>query len=210
MASPARSVTSVRTLALFAVAAVALAACRKKPQPAPTPTTTTTVNEDSIRAARAREDSIRAARAREQFVRDSIARANADREARLAAARTALTAPVYFDYDQSDIRSDARTTLEAKLPLLTANPSIKLRVAGHTDSRGSDEYNLALGSRRAASVKAFLTERGVDGGRVEIVSFGEERPTCTEEDESCWSKNRRAEFEVTAGGQTLVLPNSDR
>ena len=101
---------------------------------------------------------------------------------------------------------DARTALEAKLPILTANPGIRLRIAGNTDSRGSDEYNLALGSRRASSVKAFLTERGIDASRIEIASFGEERPTCTEEEESCWSKNRRDEIEITAGGDQIVPP----
>jgi peptidoglycan-associated lipoprotein len=211
MVSPARSVPSVRTVVLLAAAAVSLAACRKKPAPAPAPTTTTTtVNTDSIARARAREDSINRARAREQFVRDSIARANADREGRLNAARAALTAAVFFDYDQSEIRDDARSALEAKLPILTANPSVRLRIAGHTDSRGSDEYNLALGARRASSVKAWLAERGIDASRLEIVSFGEERGTCTEEEESCWSRNRRAEFDVTAGGNPLTLPNGDR
>jgi hypothetical protein len=67
---------------------------------------------------------------------------------------------------------------------------LRVRVAGHTDDRGSDEYNLALGQRRAASVKRFLTERGVDDARVEIVSFGKERPTCEQQAESCWSRNR--------------------
>jgi peptidoglycan-associated lipoprotein len=204
MPSLVRTLSSSRATVLLALAVASLAACRKKPQPAPAPaptqttTTTTTVNEDSIRRVRERE----------QFVRDSIARANADRDARLAAARTALTAPVFFDYDMAEIRSDARSTLEAKLPILTANPAIRLRIQGHTDSRGSDEYNLALGSRRAASVKSFLSERGVDAGRMEIVSFGKERPTCTEEEEGCWSRNRRAEFELTAGGQQITLPNS--
>ena len=115
---------------------------------------------------------------------------------------------VFFDYDQAEIRADARETLEAKLPLLTANPGLRLRIAGHTDSRGADEYNLALGSRRASTVKTFLTERGIDASRIEIVSFGEERGTCAEEEESCWSRNRRAEFEVTAGGDNLALPNA--
>jgi len=209
MASLVRSFASPRNAVLFAVAAVSLAAChKKKPTPAPTPTTTTTVNEDSIARERARRDSIAAAEARDRARRDSLANAERDRAGRLAAARAALTAPVYFDYDMAEIRADARSALEAKVPLLTANPDIRLRIQGHTDSRGSDEYNLALGSRRAASVKAFLSDRGVDAARMEIVSFGKERPTCTEEEESCWAKNRRAEFELTAGGQTLNLPNS--
>ena len=207
MATLARSVPSARTLVLLVLAGSALAACRKKPAPAPVPTTTTTtVNQDSINAARAAEDAARRARERDAFVRDSIARLQGERDRALAAARAALTAPVYFDYDMADIRDDARSALESKLPVLTANPSIHIRVAGHTDSRGSDEYNLALGQRRASSVKAFFSERGIDASRVEIASFGRERPTCSEEAESCWSRNRRAEFEVTAGGDNITVP----
>ena len=206
MASPARAVPpSVRAVVLLAVAAASLAACRKKPAPAPAPTTPA-VNTDSINAARARADSIARAEAAARARADSIARANADREGRLAAARAALTAVVYFDYDAAEIRDDARAALEAKLPILTANPAVRLRIAGHTDSRGSDEYNLALGARRASSVKAWLVERGVDAARLEVVSFGEERGTCAEEEEACWARNRRAEFEVTAGGDNLTLP----
>jgi peptidoglycan-associated lipoprotein len=197
----------VRGAVLFTVAALSLAACRKKPAPAPAPTPA--VNQDSIDAAnRRRADSIAAAERarREQFVRDSVANAERQRQAALAAARSALEAPIYFDYDQSEIRDDARATLEAKVPILTANTGLRLRIAGHTDSRGADEYNLALGQRRAASVKAWLGERGIDASRVEIVSFGEERPKCNEEAESCWSQNRRAEFEITAGGESITVP----
>ena len=206
MPSLVRSATVVRSTVLFTVAALSLGACRKKPAPTPTPTPTATVNQDSIDA----ENRRRAAEAervrREQFVRDSIANAARQREAAMAAARSTLLSAVYFDYDMAEIRDDARATLESKLPLLTANPGLRLRIAGHTDSRGSDEYNIALGQRRAASVKTFFTERGIDESRLEIVSFGEERGTCSEEEESCWSRNRRAEFEITAGGDALTLP----
>jgi peptidoglycan-associated lipoprotein len=206
MPSLVRFAPSARTAVLLFVAATSVAACRKKkPVEAPTPVTPA-VNQDSINAARAREDSLRRAAERERAVRDSLAQAASARQAALAAARAALTAAVFFDYDQAEIRDDSRAVLEAKLPLLTANTGVRLRIAGHTDSRGADEYNLALGSRRAASVKAFLTERGVDASRIEIVSFGEERGTCGEEDESCFSRNRRAEFEVTAGGDNLTVP----
>lgn len=192
-----------RTAVLAVLAATTVGACRKKPEPTPAPTPTPAVNEDSIRAAQAERDRL----AREQAERDRLAREAADRDAKLAAARASLVAPVYFDYDQADIRDDARTALEGKLPILTANAALKIRVAGHTDQRGSDEYNIALGQRRAAAVKRFFTERGVDGSRVDIVTFGEERPTCTEEAESCYSQNRRAEFEVVSGGESLTLPS---
>ena len=193
-----------RTAVIALLAATTVGACRRRAEPAPTPEPTTpAVNEDSLRAAQAERDRL----AREQAERDRLAREAADREARVAAARASLVAPVYFDYDQADIRDDARTALEGKLPILTANAGLRIRVAGHTDQRGADEYNIALGQRRAAAVKRFFTERGVDGARVDIVTFGEERPTCTEEGESCYSQNRRAEFEVVSGGETLTLPS---
>ena len=122
--------------------------------------------------------------------------------------RSALTATIYFDYDRSDITDDARTKLDAKVPVLTQNTGIRIRIAGHTDSRGSDEYNLALGQRRAAAAKRYLTDRGIDAGRIEIVSFGEERPTCTDEAEPCWGRNRRDEFEITVGEITAVQTSS--
>ena len=198
-------------LALAAVAVVG-GACRKKPETAPTPVNTgpdtvamRQAREDSIaRAERARQDSI--ARA-EQERRDAAARADADRQRMLADARNTLTAVVLFDFDRSDIRPDQQGTLDAKLPLLNANPGLRLRVSGNTDERGSDEYNMALGQRRAAAAKRYLTQHGIDASRVETVSRGEENPTCQGHDESCWSQNRRDEFEIIAGGDQLTLPN---
>ena len=79
-------------------------------------------------------------------------------------------------------------------------------IDGHTDERGSDEYNLALGQRRAATVKRYLIDHGIADARIETISYGEERPVAQGNDESAWSQNRRAEFEITAGGQTLRKP----
>jgi peptidoglycan-associated lipoprotein len=121
-------------------------------------------------------------------------------------ARAALAAAVHFDYDQSDLRTDDRAILDAKIPILQANPAVKIRVAGHTDERGSDEYNLALGQRRAATVKRYLMEHGVADARIETISYGEERPVAQGSDEAAYAQNRRAEFEITAGGQTLRAP----
>jgi peptidoglycan-associated lipoprotein len=134
-----------------------------------------------------------------------------DAAAMAEAVRTAtatLTATVYFDYDRSDITDETRTKLDAKVPILTQNGAVKIRIAGHTDSRGSDEYNLALGQRRAAAAKRYLTDRGIDGSRIEIVSFGEERPTCSDESDTCFSRNRRDEFEITAGTITAAQTSS--
>jgi peptidoglycan-associated lipoprotein len=113
---------------------------------------------------------------------------------------------VHFDFDKSDIRAEDRPLLDRVAAIMHANPALRLRVAGHADERGSDEYNLALGNRRASAVKTYLTNQGIDGSRLEVVSFGEERPLQAGSDEDAWAANRRAEFEVTAGGTTLRAP----
>ena len=92
------------------------------------------------------------------------------------------------------------------LPILSANPNLRIRIAGHADDRGSDEYNLALGNRRAAAAKRYLESKGIDGSRIEVVSYGEERPLNPGTDEAAYAQNRRDEFEVTAGGENLVAP----
>jgi peptidoglycan-associated lipoprotein len=92
------------------------------------------------------------------------------------AARAALTAVIYFDFDRSNIRQDAASILDAKIPYLQANPEMRIRIIGNTDTRGSDEYNLALGQRRAAAARRYLTQRGIDASRIEVASRGEENP----------------------------------
>jgi peptidoglycan-associated lipoprotein len=198
---------------IIAVAALSTAACRKK-QPVVT-TPTPTVNQDSINAAnaeRARQDSIaRANQARQDSINAADAARRAAEEAaarRLAEARNLLQAMIYFDLDMADIRDDSKATLDQKIPLLNANPNLTIKVTGHTDSRGSDEYNIALGQRRARAVRDYLVRRGIAASRITLDSRGEEQPVAQGEDESAWSQNRRAEFEITAGGENLVLPNS--
>lgn len=124
----------------------------------------------------------------------------------MAKVRAVILETVYFEYDSDAIRADAQAALEKKVPLLNANPAVKLQIAGHCDNRGTDEYNLALGRRRAEAVKRFLTDRGIDAGRIETISFGAERPALQGEGEAVWSKNRRDEFQITAGGQLLKQP----
>jgi peptidoglycan-associated lipoprotein len=122
---------------------------------------------------------------------------------------TAITGPIYFDFDKSDIRPDAAATLDRKIPWLTANPGMRIRIEGNADERGSDEYNLALGQRRAASAKKYLVEHGIDAGRFDLVSYGEERPVCTDHNEDCWQRNRRDDFViVTIGSDAIVVPPS--
>jgi peptidoglycan-associated lipoprotein len=179
-------------------AIVAFAGCsRNRPAPAVVPVVETSARDDES----ARRDSIAAVEAAR---RDSLARAARlaeERDRRLREARAALDAVVYFDYDRADLSEDARRILDAKLRVLTSAPDVKLRLTGHADERGSDEYNLALGHRRATSARRYLLDFGMAEDRFAIVSFGEERPVCTASDESCWSRNRRVEFEITAGAE---------
>jgi len=123
-----------------------------------------------------------------------------------AAVLSEVATMVHFDFDKSDIRPEDRDVLDRKAAILSVNSGLRLRISGHADERGSDEYNLALGNRRAAAVKTYLANKGIDAGRLEVVSYGEERPLDPGHDESAWAQNRRAEFEVTAGGSNLRQP----
>ena len=190
------------------VLVLTLAACRREPPPPPAPTGPTAeelaqMRADSIARARSRQDSIAAANT-------AAERARAE-SARLAAAqrtmRTALEARIHFDYDRSEILSDSESVLREKLDILRANPEVRLRIEGHADERGSTEYNLALGSRRAESARQFLSGFGLDADRFATVSFGEERPLVSQSDEEAWAQNRRAEFIITDGGEELRPPS---
>lgn len=104
--------------------------------------------------------------------------------------------PVYFDYDRWQLREDARKTLQSNAEQIKENPDWGvLTIAGHCDERGSDEYNLALGERRAAAVKRYLQDLGIPAQRFETVSFGEDRPAVPGHDESAWRYNRRTELQ---------------
>lgn len=100
----------------------------------------------------------------------------------------------YFDYDKADVRADAREALSATAQFLKSYPQLKVVLEGHCDERGSTEYNLALGDRRAAAAKQFLVSLGISGDRIETVSYGKERPFCSASTEACWQQNRRGHF----------------
>ena len=117
-----------------------------------------------------------------------------------------LTAMIHFDFDKSAIRPGDAETLDQKVPILRGNPSVRIQIAGNCDERGSDEYNLALGNRRATSAKQYLVSHGIDASRVETASYGEERPLAQGHDESAWAQNRRDEFEIVSGGEALRQP----
>ena len=193
-------------------AAVVAAGCGKK-----TPETVAPVaNADSAAAAeRARQDSIDAARAaadrQAQEERDRLAAQRAADSAAAAAragdeVRNMVSAMIHFDLDKSNIRPDDAGTLDQKVSILQANPDLRIRIGGHCDERGSDEYNLALGNRRAQAAKQYLVSHGIDASRIETQSWGEERPLVDGHDEGAWSQNRRDEFEIIGGGDNLRKP----
>jgi peptidoglycan-associated lipoprotein len=101
---------------------------------------------------------------------------------------------VYFDYDSEAIRADQQSSIAADAQFLNAHPNIPFTVEGHCDERGSTEYNLALGDRRASSVKMALSSAGVTASRIKTISYGKEKPFCTESNEACWQQNRRGHF----------------
>ena len=101
---------------------------------------------------------------------------------------------IFFDYDADAIRADAQATLSKDASYLASHPNVRVVIGGYCDERGSDEYNLALGQRRAESTKAALVQAGVAADRMRVISYGKEKPFCTQSDESCWQQNRRAGF----------------
>jgi len=100
----------------------------------------------------------------------------------------------YFDYDKSDIRPDAQQALTSDADYLKAHTGIKFTIEGHCDERGSEEYNLGLGDRRATAAKSFLVNLGIGADSMNTISYGKDRPVCSDKDEDCWQKNRRAHF----------------
>jgi peptidoglycan-associated lipoprotein len=101
---------------------------------------------------------------------------------------------VFFDYDKYDLRNDAEAILSKDASYLSSHPNVKIVIAGYCDQRGSDEYNLALGQNRASSAQKLLIDHGIAAGRIRVVSYGKEKPFCSETTEACWQQNRRAGF----------------
>lgn len=109
---------------------------------------------------------------------------------------------VHFGYDKSDINDEARTVLQRQAAWLQRYPQVRVTVEGHCDERGTREYNLALGARRANAVKEFLTSLGVSQARVDTISYGKERPVCSDSSDGCWAQNRRGVTTITAGASS--------
>jgi peptidoglycan-associated lipoprotein len=118
---------------------------------------------------------------------------------------TAASCPlkdVFFEFDRYDLTSDARTTLRANADWMKSNSSTRVEIEGHCDERGTNEYNLALGAKRAQAAREFLSTLGIPADRLSTISYGEEIPVCKEASESCWRQNRRARFVIVQGRST--------
>ena len=145
--------------------------------------------------------------ARRRADEEARRRAEAERQAKLRDAergqsiRDQIQAfesePVYFDYNSPDLRPQYRPVLEKKATWLKSHPEYSLKIEGHCDERGTAEYNLALGERRAKVVMSYLVSLGVSPGRISTISYGEERPNASGHDERAWAKNRRADFRLS-------------
>jgi len=156
------------------------------------------VDEEAVRLEQERlqqEEAERARQARE-------AEEQQKREAAEASARKEFEAQmavmIHFDFDRSDLRSDDREILSRKASLLRERPTATIRIAGHCDEWGTEEYNLSLGERRVQSAKAYLVNAGIDASRISTISYGKEKPLDSGHDREAWSRNRRGEFEVVS------------
>jgi len=185
-------------------ATLLVGACGGDPPPPPPPPQP---DQDSLRAY---NDSVAAAEAERRAEAERLAAeraAEAESQRAAAAARATLEEMVFFDYDMSEIRDDAQTSLRAKVDILRASPQVQIRIEGHADERGSTEYNMALGNRRAEAIRQFLVGFGLAENRFEIVSFGEGRPLQQGSTESSWARNRRGQFVITAGANAINPAN---
>ena len=171
--------TSVRIVLPVAALALVLGACSKKAPEAPTPIReepTTPVARPSTPPSTGVDEEAARRAAMERRIQEALANV------------------VFFEYDESTLRDDARQTLTSLAGVLREFPDLRIRIEGHADERGSLEYNVALGMRRALAVKEFLADLGLAGTRFEVFSFGEERPMVAGTGETVWSQNRRGEF----------------
>ena len=213
---------------LFTIAGLALAAgCHNSPppeKPAPKPSEAEVARQRHVQdsldvVARATADSVERAR---QAALASQAKADSIEQVRLAAETAAAKAAdeaaaksaqlrdelgimVHFDVAKARIQQDGMAALDRKVAILAANPTVRLRITGAADNRGSDSYNQALGDRRAAVVKQYLVEKGIDVARLDEASSGEKSPIDAGSGEAAWAMNRRAEFVIVSGDLPLAM-----
>ncbi len=175
-----------------AVIAAAASACAHHTPPevaaAPAPAAKhSTAWEDSVTLARMHADAAAAADRRAALERQA------------AADRASLEQLTFFPFNVAALNDSDRAVLDAKIPVLQANPGLVIRIAGNCDDRGSEEYNVALGERRAAAAKRYLVDRGIDAARIQIISYGMEKPLEQGDNDKAWAMNRNDQFVVVAG-----------
>lgn len=196
--------TTLLTVPL-AVALVAAACHQSPPQVAVRPQADSTAL-----AERARQDSIARAEA-ETRAREAAERRAAQRRADSLAAlehrsedlKALFASLIHFDFDRSTIRPGDARVLDDKIRILESNPRVRFQIAGNCDERGSDEYNLALGNRRAIAAKQYVVAHGIDASRIETTSYGKERPLDPRHNEEAWAKNRNDQFEILTANVVL-------
>jgi peptidoglycan-associated lipoprotein len=193
----------------IAVAFIVFAnACAKKEVKVETPVVDTSAADAARKKAeeeaaaakkRAEEDAAKAAKKRAE--EDAAAKKRAEAEAAQKMLQDQINAveseKIFFDYDKADLNPEAQSTLQNKAKFLQVNPVYKLTVEGNCDERGTNEYNLALGERRADAAKKFLVSLGISENRISTISFGEEKPVDPGQNEAAWAKNRRDEFKLS-------------
>ncbi len=170
------------------------ASCAKK-EVVSEPEVTTAVDEDA-EAKRLAEEAARARALEEQRLRDEMARKEAAEMAARAVRDKFQNEDIHFEFDKSRLLPEAQDILRDKAQFLMANPDVLVIIEGHCDERGTNEYNMALGDRRASSAKSFLVDLGIAGQRLTTISYGEEKPLDPGHSEEAWAKNRRAHFVI--------------
>ena len=178
-------------IVLAALSALLLvSACAKKPEPVVTPPPQTTERAPTTDVA---PDTTPAGPVdlKEEPPPKSIQELQAEAE------RAGLLGDVFYDFDKYDLRSEARDRLQKNASFIKQNPDLRFIIEGHCDERGTNEYNIALGQSRSTSALDYLISLGVPAGNFKTISYGEERPFCTESNEACWQKNRRARFVIS-------------
>jgi len=181
--------TAVLSMLILVMSIFALYGCPKSADVSSAPES----QPQKVEAAAA--DTAKAAEMQKAEETAAAAKAAEDEMAKERAAKEASgLQAIYFDFDKSFVRDDAKAVMKANAEWLKANPKAKIRIEGNCDERGTIEYNQALGQRRAASAKKYLTDMGVSGKRISLISYGKEKPVCNESTEDCWQKNRRADL----------------
>jgi peptidoglycan-associated lipoprotein len=178
-------------MVVFCIGVLVLWGCPKKAEISTVPETP---REEAPAAAAAAQPAAEAAVQPEQ--KAEAAKPVVEEVKERAAAAPAGLQPVYFDFNQAFIEAAAGEIMKANAEWLRAHPQIKVRIEGNCDERGTNEYNQALGQRRAASAKKYLADMGISGQRISLLSYGKEKSSCTDSTESCWQKNRRDDFTV--------------